>query len=166
MLHVKTGVLGYAQPSWWMPFGLQAWWVLPLYAGAGLALGLGHRNVASRFAAPPPTSLAAVLLGFAALVVAYGSSGLVQSWPRIALVVYVALFAVALVVVDQAARTSLALHGIGTAIAGPAVEAIISSTGAFHYAHPDVAGVAIWLPGIYLNAATASHLLDRHLTRR
>jgi hypothetical protein len=166
MLHVVTGVLSYAHPTPWMPFGLQAWWVLPLYACAGLALGLGHHNVASRLVTPASTSRVAVALGFASLVASYGSSGLLQSWPVAALVAYVALFVVALVVVDKAARPSLALHGIGTAVVGPAVEALISSTGAFHYAHPDFAGVVLWLPGIYLNAATASHLLDRHLGRR
>jgi hypothetical protein len=55
---------------------------------------------------------------------------------------------------------------VGAGIIGPAVEIAISSTGAFSYTHPDVAGVALWLPGIYLNAALAAHLMDRCLIGR
>lgn len=163
-LHVVTGVLTYKDPV----LGLQDWWVIPLFVGAGIVLGFSHRHVATPLSAQTPTSvpLSAAFLGLAALVFAYGSSGILQTWPVVALVVYVGVFVVAVVAVDRRARASLLLHGIGAAIVGPAVEIAISSTGAFTYAHPDVAGVALWLPGIYLNAAVASHLLDRHLLSR
>ena len=38
-LHVATGVLSYRSPSSFMPFAMQALWVIPLYAAAGIALG-------------------------------------------------------------------------------------------------------------------------------
>jgi hypothetical protein len=41
---------------------------------------------------------------------------------------------------------------IGTALAGPAVEATVSALGGFHYLHPDFLGVTRWLPALYLHA--------------
>ena len=171
-LHVVTGVLSYPAPTAWMPLGLQAAWVIPLYACAGLALGLGHRHVATPLAARlrggavPPASLAAALAGLGALVVAYASSGALQTWPAVALVLYVAIFAVVVARVHADARPALVLHALGAAAVGPVIEMTLSASGAFAYAHPDVGGVALWLPGIYLNAGAASHLLDRHLLAR
>jgi hypothetical protein len=167
-LHVVTGVLTYQDPV----LGLQDWWAVPLFIGAGLALGFGHRFAAvplSHMTArkrPPPATLGAAGLGLLALVFAYGSSGLLQGWPLVAFFVYVAVFVAAVIAVDKDARPALVLHALGTAIIGPLVEVAISSTGAFSYTHPDVWGVAIWLPGIYLNAGVASHLLDRWLLGR
>lgn len=163
-LHVVTGVLTYKDPV----LGLQDWWVIPLFVTSGILLGFSHRHIATPLSAQEPTSvpLWAAALGLLALVFAYGSSGFLQTWPVVALVVYVGVFVGAVVAVDRRARASLLLHGIGAAVAGPLVEIGISSTGAFSYAHPDVAGVALWLPGIYLNAAVASHLMDRHLLAR
>ena len=68
--------------------------------------------------------------------------------------------------VAASARRVLVLHSLGAAIAGPAAEIAISHSGAFAYAHPDLFGVPIWLPGIYLNVGLASHLIDRHLQGR
>ncbi len=163
-LHVVTGVLSYRDPV----LGLQDWWVIPLFVSSGLLLGFSHRHIAVPLSAQQPAGvpLWAAGLGLCALVFAYASSGVLQTWPVAALAVYVGVFVVALVAVDRRARSSLLLHGIGAAIVGPLVEIGISSTGAFSYAHPDVAGVALWLPGIYLNAAVASHLMDRHLLAR
>jgi hypothetical protein len=173
-LHVATGVLSYGAPTAWMPLSLQAWWAIPLFVGSGLALGLGHRHVATRVAAAttsslgplPPATLLGALLGVLALITSYASSGALQAWPWLALAIYAAIWAVAVLLVDARARRALVLHSVGAAVAGPAVEIALSSAGAFHYAHPDVLGVAIWLPGIYLNAGAASHLLDRWLLGR
>jgi hypothetical protein len=37
------------------------------------------------------------------------------------------------------------------AVAGPAAEIAISATGAFDYAHPDFAGIPMWLPALWAN---------------
>ena len=168
-LHVVTGVLTYRDPD----MGLQAWWVIPLFAGAGLTLGLPHRHATIPLAAKlgearplPPTTTAGALAGFACLVVAYASSGALQSWPMLALGVYVVIWALIVARIDPAARTALVLHSLGTAAIGPVVEMLISATGAFSYTTPDFLGVAAWLPGIYLNAGAAAHLLDRRLLAR
>ena len=167
-LHVVTGVLSYRSPEL---FGVQAFWVLPLFACAGLALGMGHRHsavpLATRFFAATvrPTTTWAALGGLGALLLAYASSGALQGTPIIALFGYVALWSIVVWRVDADARPALILHSLGAAIVGPLVEMAISSTGAFTHAHNDIFGVPLWLPGIYLNAAAASHLLDRRLLR-
>jgi hypothetical protein len=165
-LHVVTGVLSYRSPEL---FGLQAYWVLPLFACAGLALGMGHRHsavpLAQRLfgATVRPTTTWAALGGLGALVFAYMSSGALQDTPVVALISYAGVWSIVVWRVDADARPALILHSLGSAIVGPLVEIAISSTGAFTHAHADIFGVALWLPGIYLNAGAASHLLDRRL---
>ena len=160
-LHVVTGVLSYRSPEL---FGVQAFWVLPLFACAGLALGMGHRHsavpLATRFFAATvrPTTTWAALGGLGALLLAYASSGALQGTPIIALFGYVALWSIVVWRVDADARPALILHSLGAAIVGPLVEMAISSTGAFTHAHNDIFGVPLWLPGIYLNAAAGSIL--------
>jgi hypothetical protein len=171
LLHVVTGVLSYSAPDPWMPLGKQAWWAIPLFVAAGLALGLGHRFAAAPLSerltgrAAPPTTWGGAAAGVACVIAAYASSGLLQRWPVATLLLYVAAFVAVLWAVEHAARPSLALHAVGTAVVGPVVEALISGTGAFQYARPDALGVTMWLPGIYLHAGVASHLLDRALRR-
>lgn len=54
-----------------------------------------------------------------------------------------------------------------TAIAGPAVEVTLTSIGAFGYAAPDVLGVPVWLPALYLvSAPVLGHGARRWLTPR
>ncbi|MEW5847263.1 MAG: hypothetical protein AB2A00_00565 [Myxococcota bacterium] len=163
-LHVVTGVLSYAHPT----LGVQAWWVPLLFAGAGLALGEGHHQVASRLAGRklPPASTAEMIRGLLFLVGVYGSSGFIQAWPYPALALYVVLFAVAVLLTPGDARPALMLHAAGAALLGPVVESTISSTGAFWYNHPDLFNVTVWLPGIYLHTAVASAAWDRWLPSR
>ncbi len=164
-LHVVTGVLTYRNPM----LGLQDWWAVPLFVGAGLALGLGHRHAAlplSRRQTLPASSLAAAMAGLLSLVFCYASSGFLQSWPLLALFIYCVIFTVAVFLVDPRARPTLLVHAVGAGLIGPAVEIFISSTGAFTYGHPDVFGVAYWLPGIYINAAMGAHFMDRWLIGR
>jgi hypothetical protein len=163
-VHVVTGVLVYPHT----PLGLQDWWVPLLFAVSGVALGEGHRQVARRISVDklPRASKGEVLRGLGAFVVSYGSSGFLKAFPWAELALYVAMFAVCLVMTPLAARPALWLHAAGTAVTGPLVEAGISSTGAFHYlpeAGPLVLGVPIWLTGIYLCVALGTAALDRAL---
>lgn len=167
-LHVVMGAITYRSPD----LGLQAYWAVPLFACAGIAFGMGHRHsavpLAQRFFAATvrPTTTWAALGGLGVLVFAYASSGALQDTPIIALFTYVAVWCVVVWRVDADARPALILHSLGGAIFGPLVEMAISSTGAFTHTHADMFGVALWLPGIYLNAGAASHLLDRRLLKR
>ena len=40
-------------------------------------------------------------------------------------------------------------------IAGPAVEAVVHATGAFHYTEPDFLGIPVWLPVLWANGGLA-----------
>jgi hypothetical protein len=118
-LHVASGVLSYRTPR--LPGGLQDWWAVPLFVGAGVALGMAHRHMAMPLARArelPPASLAAALAGLAAFVFAYASSNVLQAWPALALASYVVVWGVALLLVERAARVPLALHSLGAALAG------------------------------------------------
>jgi hypothetical protein len=158
-LHVLTGVLAYPHPT----LGLQDWWVPALFASAGIALCEGHRRVAVVLAGRTPPwastrdTAACVLL----LVAVYGSSGLLKAWAHTAALLYVALFAMAWRLTAQQARRALMIHAAGAAVMGPLVEILISKAGGFHYLVPDVAGIPIWLPPLYMNAAVAGAALDR-----
>lgn len=164
-LHAWTGVLRYTPAS----MGIQAWWVPPLFAGSGLAMGYGYRLVAVRLSgnSPPVAPSAAELaLGTLAFVGSYGSSGYLQAVPWVALALYVAMFAAGVALTPSSMRPPLLLHAAGAFVAGPAVEASLSALGLFGYTHPDLLGFPLWLPGIYLNAAWASAAVDRALTSR
>lgn len=167
-LHVVTGAITYRSPD----LGLQAFWAVPLFMGAGLGMGFGHRFIATpltrRFCGHPadgmPRSTSwGAAAGLVALVTVYAASGPLRAHPEAALALFIAMWAAIVWRVHPDARATLLVHSLSTAIIGPLVEIGISSTGAFSHASHELFGVALWLPGIYLNAAAASHLLDRRL---
>jgi hypothetical protein len=57
----------------------------------------------------------------------------------------------------------VAAYSVLLAVAGTATEAVISSTGAFAYAHPDLLLAPIWLPGLYLHGAPLALALTRRV---
>jgi hypothetical protein len=157
-IHVHTGTTAYAHP---VLFG-QAWWVPPLFASAGLAIGLGRplveRVLGLRRPAP---SAAAVAGGMALFVLAYATSGLVGGGPLLRSFLLAALFLVAWLLWD---RTGLGLVlAVLTAAAGTAVEVTLVRTGTFVYREPSLAGVTIWLPWLYGCAAVGVGNLGKRL---
>src|SRR5262245_54644849 len=77
-VHVHTGTTGYTHPAL---FG-QAWWVPLLFAGAGVAIGLGRpiaERLFGRAGQRPPRSTA--FAGMALFIFAYVSSGLLHARP-------------------------------------------------------------------------------------
>ncbi|MCY0541599.1 hypothetical protein OVW21_26595, partial [Klebsiella pneumoniae] len=52
----------------------------------------------------------------------------------------------------------------GTAIVGFAVEVTLSRAGLFFHTHPDVLGIALWLPWIYVAASVGLGNVGRWLT--
>lgn len=163
-LHVVTGTLSYAHPV----MGLQDWWVVPQFAIAGILLGETHRRVAVPLSGQkvPVASTGEMARGVVVFVVVYAASGFLKMMPAIALVLFTAAFIGGVLTTPKSAQRALLLHGLGAGLMGPAAEALISSTGTFHYTFPDVMGVPVWLPALYLNAARASHVVDRWLMAR
>ncbi len=163
-LHVLTGTLVYATTE----LGLQAWWVPPEFALAGVALGEGHHFLARRLGQRlPAASTAEVVRACLGLLLTYGASGFLKGVPHVALVLFVGGFVALLAATPTQARKTLAIHAVGTALSGPLVEATLCALGLFQYreaASPLVLGVPVWLPRIYLHAALATAALDRMLT--
>ena len=157
-IHVHTATTAYAQPVF---FG-QAWWVPPLFASAGLAIGLGRPLVERLLGLrhPVPTA-AAVAGGMALFVIAYATSGLVGGGPLLRSLLLAGLFVVAWLLWD---RTVLGLVlAVLTAAIGTAVEITLVRTGTFVYREPSLAGVTVWLPWLYGCAAVGVGNLGKRL---
>ena len=147
-VHVLTGTTAYRHPAL---FG-QAWWVPPLFAGAGVAIGLG-RPIAERLVGTSNRvpSRSAAFGGMALFILAYVSSGLLQASPAICSVVLAALFVIGWLRYDRSSL-GLVLAAL-TAVAGTAVEMLLVGVGAFVYLRPSLGGVAVWLPLLYCCAS-------------
>jgi hypothetical protein len=140
-IHVIAGVIVYRDPvllgqPWWVPvqYGLAA---VVGYLGARHLRGSGERVVV------------AVVVASAWFLGAYAATAVFQRWP---LPLAVVLGVIGLVRAARLGAAGLAF-GLTVALLGPLWEAGLTSTGAFSYRHPDVVGVAAWLPALYLNAA-------------
>lgn len=162
-VHVRTGVLVYRAPAFagqapWVPLvfvlaawaGLALWWILArldrsvrrdLHAGARDAWGTRE-----------------AVFALAWLVAIYASSGFVQGSPHAAFAVYVALF---MLRAWSLRAPGVVLHALVFAAGGTAFEATLSSTGAFWYTRPELAGVPVWLPGIYLHGTFVARAVMR-----
>lgn len=152
-IHVRYGVLHYPHPVLFD----QAWWVVPLFGAATLAILSGARMFITRFPATREHRVAGSLAWF---VAAYWASGVWQAHPN--------ALAVAYVIGLLLHTTHLPTLGFAVLLAacGCAFEAWLSSTGAFTYSFPDVAGLPIWLPGLYLQGAPAALAVTTWLHER
>jgi hypothetical protein len=154
--HVRTGVLSYPDPGpwgqpWWVgpQFGA---WLLVLLTAAGPFAAVASRRVALRM----PRDAITGAIWFAA---AYGVTGLFRDHPRALLAGMLVAFAARLAVRED--RVPLLAWSLLVAAGGVAWEALISGLGLFHYAQPDLVGVPIWLPAIYLHGAPLAFPLVR-----
>ncbi len=160
-IHTHTDTLAYPEPA----FFREAWWVPPLFAAAGVAIGLARPlwERLLRLRSPPPSGRV-VVLGIGLFVLAYALSGLLPfPWPTRSLVL-AAVAAVAWTVCD---RTGLGIFlAVSTALLGTSVEIGLVRVGAFAYApdQRDLAGVAGWLPWLYASASIAVGALGKRLT--
>lgn len=153
-IHTHTGTTAYTTP-WVLRM---AWWVPPLFAGAGVAIGLG-RPIATRLLGDAPVAPPAgrVALAMALFVVAYALSGVLPLANADVALVLVGVFALTWTLCD---RSALGLGlAAAAAIGGTVVEATLVAAGAFRYATPDVGGVAVWLPALYVTAGVSVGLL-------
>lgn len=159
-IHTHTGTTAYPDES--IVFWRMAWWVPPLFAGAALAIGLSRpvwERVLER--ATPAPSAAIVAAGMGLFVAAYFLSGILPGpWSTRAMV---------LAVMGAGAWTLCDRSGLGvflaatTAVLGTSVEIALVNAGAFSYLHPDLFGVAGWLPWLYVIAAIAVGNLGKKL---
>ncbi len=156
-LHATYDVLYYRAPFVWA----QAWWVPLLFFSGTLATLNGSRILKRVFGGEDlnatPRQIAGATVAFTA---AYAFTSFGHTQPNVVLAMLVAWW-VARVVSN--APMWLIAFSLVTAVLGACFEAVLSSTGAFYYHHPDFMGVPRWLPGIYLHAALFAAPVYEHL---
>lgn len=139
-IHVRYGVLFYPEPWLWD----QAWWVAPLFAGSTVVILSGARL----FTEGAPGTREHDVMGSAGwFVAAYWASGQWHAHPIGLSVAYAVFFAL-----RTTHRPTLMFAGL-LAAGGVTFEALLSSTGAFSYRHPDLFGLPMWLGGLYAHGA-------------
>ena len=151
-LHVRFGVLSYRSG----PMLGQAPWVPLLFAGATFVGLFGYLTWSRKFGFRRDlldgsrdvwgTREAGVALVW--MVGAYAVSGPLQHWPRALTAAYLLTYALRC---WSLRAPGLWLNSLQFALGGTMFESALASTGAFHYEHPDLWGVPLWLPGIYLH---------------
>jgi hypothetical protein len=160
-VHVVTGAIRYPAPVRFVP-----WWVPFLYMGASLAIGLSH-PVADAFLrrrARQPLTGARVAAGFAGFCAVWVASGAI---PLGSAAVAAVLAPASLALWWWLDRTWQGLaQAAATAAGGCAVEVGLSRAGLFAHTHPDVLGVALWLPWIYVAASVGLGNVGRWLVAR
>ena len=161
-IHVQSGVLAYPDPAWWD----QAWWVplnfaVLLTSLVAVTIGLARIGEPLLEGTATPTN-GALAADFAWFAGAYALSGLVApERPGLLAATYLALWAARIAV--RSDRRFLLPYGIALAIAGCTVEAVEIAFGWFSYADPGIAGVPLWLAGIYLHGAPLALGVARRL---
>lgn len=146
-LHATNGVLVYRAPFVWA----QAIWVPPEFVFATLAAVLGARPFVRGLATPDARR---IVVDGAWFLGAYAYTSFAP-WDRPNVTLAVLAGAWLLRVVERRS-VRLAAWCLVLAICGCVGEGTLSSTGVFHYLHPDVYHVPRWLPGIYLHAGLVS----------
>ena len=151
-IHVASGVLSYARPLLWG----QALWVPLVFGVGGLAMVNGQRLFAPRAPASEPAR--SLVLPAAGLVAAYVATALANETPWLLAGALAGAWLARLAIHPSLERVSAAL---ALAVAGPLVEAALSAMGGFSYRRPDLLGVPIWLPALYLHVSPLTRQIDR-----
>jgi hypothetical protein len=156
-LHTYSGATWYAAPQLFK----SVWWCPPLFAFAGLSLGLPRVFIDLRLDGRlAPVSGAAVAYKMTLFFAGYALSGFLPAPWWVKALVLAALFALALWPNDTRGAW---LGAIGAAFGGWAVEWQLTTHGLFFHKDTQLAGVAGWLPALYALAAVAVGALARWL---
>lgn len=158
VMHVRTNTTAYPHPD---VFGI-AWWVFPLFSSASVLFGLA-RPVWERLLSwrTPPPSWPRTVLGVSFFAGAYLASGTLDLSAPGKSVVLAVFAALAWALTDRSLLG--ALLGAGAAVGGTAFEAGLIHLGGFHYVSPDFAGVAMWLPILYVTVGISVGNLGKRL---
>lgn len=146
-IHLYGDVESYRGPV----LGRWAWFVPLEFGLAGLAAALAVPVIEGRFGPPAPPRFGIVRrVGEAAVfTAAYLATALLDGdgapWLAAGLL---ALLALRLVIAPVRGDWA---YAASAAALGAAAEIAILQTGAFDYAHPDLAGIPVWLPALWAN---------------
>ena len=156
------------------------WWVPLLFGVAGIILGASHPllDVATYGRPRPPPGWRNTLLCIACFVLCYELSGvldeaaaaraLTRGAPELTerlAAIDVPLTVNALAIWAIFERTpGGAIMALATAVGGPLIEVgLINVLGLYHYSHPDLAGIPLWIPQVYAAGAPAVGNLGRQV---
>ncbi|TAH35551.1 MAG: hypothetical protein EYC70_12910 [Planctomycetota bacterium] len=154
-MHMAGGVLTYPDGGLWG----QPWWVPLLFGAAGVVLVAAHDLLVKALRSPPrPSRPDEVLLYGALFVAAYAATAFAPLSAPLLAVLLLALWLPAALAQRSAAFWVFAA---ALGLAGPLVEAALSSGDRFGYTQPDVLGVPMWLPVLYLWLAPLASALAR-----
>jgi hypothetical protein len=162
VLALLGATLGVALDGWhvWR-FGI-ATWTIPLFASAGVAVGVLPVAIERRLGLRvPPASRARVLSALALFVLAYLVTGLLRGAVCVAAL---SVLALAIYFVGDRPPPALALaHAAGAGAGGALVEMTLVHFGAFFHTDDRLFGVAPWLPLLYVCASLGLTPLARAL---
>jgi hypothetical protein len=154
--HVATGTLRYPHP---VLFG-QAWWVLPGFLVAFLAMGASYLVAAPRLStlfstveSTAPGSYGALALALASFVLVYLASGFGNASPGLLSLVFYGVFALRLGFTYE--RAWLLGVAVALGVGGMSFEGALGALGLAAYRHTDVFHVPLWLGGVYMHGAFA-----------
>lgn len=159
-VHIAYGVLEQEDQS----IAGQAFWVFPMFGALSLVAVWGYGWL-RRFMGEEPRAPGVAATAMAAVFAlgAYACTGPLDTLGPILMIV------LALVWIMRVAlgfgRASV-LFCLLLAVAGPLGEAALSALGRFHYLHPDMGSVPVWLPGIYLHGGLLVAEVDAWLSAR
>lgn len=146
-LHLLGDVLSYENEA----FGEWAWFVPLEFGLAGLGAGIAIPWIERAVGPSPPAHFSTIgRLGEAVLFAAlYGATAVWDGDGAPFLLAGLTLLV--LVRLAVAAVPGDWLYAVVAAVLGPLGEVLIAATGAFEYAHPDFAGIPVWLPALWAN---------------
>ena len=175
--HSAFGVLAYTNPINVQLLGVRLiqsdWWVPPMFGLAGIILGLTYPYLDTSFGVDsakrrPP--MHKVLYCISLFALQYYLSGLVFSlgWPDAPLHALLAALAAANWLTFDRTPTG-AVMSVVTGLAGPALEIALINVlpiltgpdGLYHYTHPDLLGIPLWIGWVYAAGAPAVGNLAR-----
>jgi hypothetical protein len=163
-IHVQSGVLVYQHP--WLAD--QAWWVGPqfgagllvVFAGARAAIRVTDR-VAARGAVVDGLLQRRLVGDGLWFLAAYTASGLGHRHPAVLAAALGLTWVLRLAV--RSDRWQAGSFSIALTLGGVLYEGTLAGTDAFHYTHPDIYHVPVWLAGIYLHGGPLALTVARYL---
>lgn len=156
-LHTFSGATWYAHPQWLR----SVWWVPPLFAFAGLSIGMSRVLIDLRLDGKViPVSRNAVAWKLGLFFLGYALSGYLPAAWWVKAIVLTVLFLAALWPLDTRGAF---LGAAGAALGGTAVEWQLTTHGLFFHKDTQLLGVAGWLPCLYALAAVAVGALAKYL---
>ncbi len=156
-LHVVFNVLGYPNQALWG----QAPWVPVLFGAATLSLVHGHAFSSRMLGAPrDPAPMSSALVAIGLFAIAYATTAVLDftPWATLALV---GTSWIAFTAATRRFSRGFVLYSVSTALIGTFIETVLTQAGFFFYLRPTLLSVTVWLPALYLWAATVGATLDR-----